>query len=413
MSARSKVFQRSRRSVALGLPDRVEGGARQADLQLLTVAAPKGFFFDTTHFDTVRFPPPDWALKAFTAAAQDGVLAYTSYRGNHDVLNSLADSLTGLTGVTFDPQSELIITTGTQGGLFATLSAVVDEGDRVLLMDPDYLFSERILRFLGAEIVSVPLIEGPATQPDLEALERAIKQSQPRLLLFSHPNNPTGAVYSAEVIARIAELAVRHDLMVVVDELYCRLTYDGKPFAHLVAQPGMRERTITLFGPSKTESLTGYRIGVVAAPAAVMPAIEDVQSIMSLRAPAYSQQVLHSWIRDDGEWLAARLRQFDSLRQATAEAFRSLPWLKLFPQRGTAYMWPDVSALGESDSTIATALMRDAGVLVSPGYQFGERGKGHFRVCFARDMREWGPVLERMLSVLDRLARAKGLPARR
>jgi aspartate/methionine/tyrosine aminotransferase len=403
-------FSPSKRVIELGLPARAERGARRADRDLLAQAP--AHFIDTTHFDTVRFPPPDWAVSAFAAAAQDGALAYTGYRGNRRVLQKVAEALGAFSGQHFDPESELILTPGTQAGLFGALSAIVNDGDKVLLFDPDYLFSERILRFLGADVANVPLTAGPDVEPDLHVLERLLQRLRPKLLVFSHPNNPTGAVYSRAIVARIAELAVRHDLWVVVDELYARLIYDGRTFAHLAAEPGMRERTVTLFGPSKTESLSGYRLGVVAAPAAIIAALEDVQSITSLRAPAYAQHVLSSWLKNDHAWLASRLREFDALRQTTLAAFRSLPWLRVVPPHGTAYLWPDVSALAQPDSVVASALLREAAVLVSPGYQFGDSGRGHFRICYARDEREWAPALDRMIAVLERFARAAGLPAR-
>jgi aspartate/methionine/tyrosine aminotransferase len=409
-TSRSMPFSPSRRVVALGLPDRVAGGARRADRELLALAP--ATFIDTTHFDTVRFPPPDWALDAFARAARDGALAYTGYRGNREVLDTVAASLQSFTGERFDPQRELILTPGTQAGLFAALAACVNEGDAVLLVDPDYLFSERILRFLGADVHGIPLKFGADIQPDLQWLEDAMRRLRPTLLVFSNPNNPTGAVYGAAVIRGIAELAVRHDVRVVVDELYSRLVYDGQTFTHLAAEPGMRERTVTLFGPSKTESLSGYRLGVVAAPAPLIAAMEDVQSITALRAPAYAQHVLAPWLRDDAAWLAGRLREFDQLRQLTVRAFRSLPWLQIDPPAGTAYLWPNVSALGQSDTTIATAFLREAGVLVSPGYQFGSSGHGHFRICYAREEVAWAAALERMLAILDRYARAAGLPGR-
>ena len=140
------AFSRSKRSVAMGLPARAERGARQADRDLLAQAPAK--FIDTTHFDTIRFPPPDWALRSFNRAAADGALAYTSYRGHASVLDSVSRALADFTTMRFDPQTELILTPGTQGGLFGALSAIVDEGDKVLLVDPDYLFSERMLRYI-------------------------------------------------------------------------------------------------------------------------------------------------------------------------------------------------------------------------------------------------------------------------
>ena len=400
----------SERVSELCLPKRAPGSAREADRALLALAQED--FLDTTHFDTVRFAPPPWASEVIARASQEGSLAYTPYRGHPDVLKSVAEGLHTSFGLSFNPDTELILTPGTQAGLFGSLASLINQGDDVVLIDPDYLFSERILRFLGAQITHIPLVDAVSPHPDLNALEDAFKRLQPKLLVFSHPNNPTGAVYAPELIAGIAELAIYYNVTVLVDELYARLVYQGSRFTHLAAQAGMKERTITLFGPSKTESLSGYRLGVVAAPAKVIEAIEDIQSITALRAPAYSQHVLVPWLHHDGLWLADRLKEFWKLRKITAQAFAKLPWLKLHLQKATAYAWPDVSALKLPDTTIAQALMQEAKVLVSPGYQFGPSGAGYFRVCYARDEQEWESALERIITVLDHFGVQAGLAKR-
>jgi aspartate/methionine/tyrosine aminotransferase len=377
----------------LELPERASiagTSARRADVALLAKAPAN--FLDTTHFDTVRFPPPPWATEQFARAAGDGALAYTGYRGNSEVLTALASSVGAFLNLPLDPHQNLILTPGTQAGLFATLSSLIEEGDRVALIDPDYLFSARILRFLGADIGHVPLgsaWDGPS--PDLDALEKEFKHNGARFLVFSHPNNPTGAVFSAQIIAQIARLANTHDVTVLVDELYSRLLHDGGRFPHLAAEPGMFARTITLLGPSKTESLSGYRLGVVVATSDVVSRIENVQSIASLRAPAYAQHVLIPWLRDDHDWLAARLKEFTALRSLTVESLRRLPWLKLEPRAGTAYVWPDVSALKLPAPTVAEALLCEAGVLVSPGYQSAPPPVGT-SVCATHAMRPSGHV---------------------
>jgi aspartate/methionine/tyrosine aminotransferase len=118
------------------------------------------------------------------------------------------------------------LTAGTQAGLFGTLASLIDPGDEVLLFDPDYLFSERILRFLGAAVYAIPLNGAGSIEPNLDALETVLNRTRPKLLAFSHPNNPTGAVYTPRTLQRIADLAVKYNFMVLVDQLYCRLVYD-------------------------------------------------------------------------------------------------------------------------------------------------------------------------------------------
>ncbi len=391
------------------LPGRVQGSsARQADLELLSQAPAD--YLDTTHFDTVRFPPPQWAVSAFDRAAKDGSLAYTPYRGNDDVLRSLAKTLEQFLGVALNPKEHIVLTPGTQAGLFATLTSIAEEKERIALVDPDYLFNARMLEFLNADIGYVPLRQS-STKPtlDFDILEKEFSEHGARVLVFSNPNNPTGYVYSTDDLKKIARMVEKYDVTVVADSLYSRLMHEKHPYTHLCSLPGMQDRVITLLGPSKTESLSGYRLGVVVGPAAMMNRLENVLSIISLRAPAYAQHLLPIWLRDDQEWLQQLLPDFTALRRMTVDSLRRLPWLRLEPQPGTAYVWPDVSALQMSDFDVAKALLTRAGVLVSPGYQFGIQGDGHFRICYARDETQWSLALDRMVKVLDELAVERGL----
>jgi len=390
-----------------GMPMRAgDASARDADRALIALAGPD--YLDTTHFDTVRFPPPRWAAGRFAAASRDGSLAYTPYRGSENVRANLAVSLSAWLGNDVDHDRELLLTPGTQAGLFVTLSALVNPGDRVVLIDPDYLFSERILAYLGARVHHVPLhLDAAAVTPDLDLLEQALA-TPAALLLFSHPNNPTGAVYPPAVLQRIADLADASGTPVVVDELYARLVYDATPYVHFRSLPRMREQTVTLLGPSKTESLSGYRLGVVVGPPQLVDAAEDVLSLAALRAPGYAQHVLTGWLTDDREWIHERVRELYALRALTAARLAELPWIGVRPQQGTAYLFPDVSALGLPDRVVAERLITAAGVLVSPGYQFGPRGTGHFRVCYARDEVIWDAALTRIVETLDKLATETG-----
>lgn len=395
----------SHRLRAMHMPGRLpDATVREADRALLLDGGSAGLL-DTTHFDTVRFPPPDWAADTIRAAVLDGELAYTPYRGHPGVLDALAGPLSTLLGVSVDPARHIALTPGTQAALFTTMSALVDPGDLVLVTDPEYLFTERMPAFLGARVerIGVRHHDGVADL-DLDAVARLLPQ-RPRLMVFSHPHNPTGAVYPAATIARLAELSVAGGFRVLVDELYCRLVYDDVPFRHLAAEPGMADRAITLLGPSKTESLSGFRLGVVVGPDDVVDAVEQTLAVTSLRAPAYAQQLLRRWLVDDREFLHERLTDLRALRETTLARLGEVPGLHVTRQAGTAYAFPDVSSLGVDDRVLAGALRREAGVIVSPGYQFGPTGPGHFRVCYARDEREWDGALTRMVAVLRDLAR--------
>ncbi|MBC3191090.1 aminotransferase class I/II-fold pyridoxal phosphate-dependent enzyme [Pseudonocardia sp. C8] len=383
---------------------------RAAERELEEAEGPSQIL-DATYADTHRFPPPEWALPTFEQAASGSGMTYTPYRGDHGVRAAVAQNVASVLGVPTTEPASVMLTPGTQGALFTALAAILSPGDLVVLPDPDYLSTERMLRYFGAEVVRVPMVwptePGPLgnrARPtlDLDALEKAAAR-KPKLMVFSHPNNPTGGIYGEETISAIAELAQCHDFTVIADELYCRLVYDGEPFHHLAARPGMAERTVTLLGPSKTESLSGYRLGIAVAPATLLPAMEDVQSCTALRAPSYAQHLLARWIADDEEYLVGRIKEYQVLRDSTAQKLNDSGVFSVEPSFGTAYLFPKV-LVDATDQELALALKSRAGVVVNPGYQSGPGGVGHMRLCFAQDEQVWDRALDRIIDVVTSFA---------
>lgn len=376
-------------------------GAAERDLAARARAVGRKLL-DLTYADTHRFPPPEWALEALVSAARGGGPTYTPYRGDANVLRELAPSVSRFLGMEVDPERELIATPGTQAGLFAALASLVEVGSTVVLPDPDYITSERLIRFVGGHPARTRLRHLPdGAQLDLDELAAQIGDTT-RCILLSNPNNPTGAVHAPETLEAVAELALRHDLFVIVDQLYSRLVYDGRRFVHLASLPGMKERTVTLLGPSKTESMSGFRLGIACGPADVITAMEDVIGATVLRAPAYAQWMLVPWLRDDHEFVANRTREYQALRDRTVAAFADVDFIDLQTPHGTAYAFPSVSAVGASDQEVAACLL-DAGMVVNPGYQFGPAGLGSFRICFAQDEAVWENALPTMIEALARL----------
>ncbi len=378
----------------------------ELDRSLAKAPAPPELI-DLTHGDTRAFIPPAVAAADFHSALAENTEAYTAYRGSGRLRARIAPRLGQLLSRGVDPDRELIVTPGTQGGLFAALSALVSPGDGVALPDPEYFMNERILSYLGAVPVRLPI-----TQDDKGLLSigadhlAAARAARPRLLLLSHPNNPMGGVYETSTIQALADLAVEEDLVVVVDQLYCRLIYEGANYTHLGSLPGMTERTVTLVGPSKTESMSGYRVGVAVGPPPVVEAMERVVSLASLRAPGYCQQVLRHWMEDDAEWLERRTAEHKVLRDLMVERFRAIPGVSVTPPAGSSYMFPLVESPrwarnGPADDHEIAVAIKAAGVLVSPGYQFGPAGRARFRINFSQDKKRLLLAAERITAVLS------------
>lgn len=391
------------RMTRLALPERApligtSVRAAERELEALQTGGP---YLDLTYADTKRFPPPDGVLEKLLRAALGRGMTYTPYRGDRQVRDQVAPNLARFLASPVDAASELLLTPGSQSALFCALTALVDEGDRVLLFDPDYLSSERMLRHLGAEVDHVPLLWESETDqlPDLDHLAAAIERG-PRVLLFSHPNNPTGAVYSQAVLERIAELVARTEgLTVIVDELYSRLVYE-EPCVHFRSLDGMADRTVTLLGPSKSESMSGHRLGAAVAPAEITARMEDVLSLTGLRAPSYAQHMLVGWMSDDEQYMRGRIEDYRPLRDLAVKRFNESSALEVATPRGSAYMFPKV--LGDvPDQEIARRLLLEADLIVNPGYQFGPRGLGHLRLCLAQEEETWATAVDDIVRVIE------------
>jgi aspartate/methionine/tyrosine aminotransferase len=222
-------------------------------------------------------------------------------------------------------------------------------------------------------------------------------------MVFSHPNNPTGMVYADSTLAQIASLAHEHNFYVLADQLYCRLVYDNEHFIHIANLDGMRDRTITLLGPSKTESLSGYRIGVAVGPAGLVDLMEEVQSCTALRAPSYAQHLLARWLADDQDFVKSRIPEYQALRDTTVERINASSVMRVRSAYGSAYVFPEIT-VDATEQEVSIALKRDAGIVVNPGYQSGLAGRGHIRLCFAQDEKVWDDALDRILDVVGKVA---------
>lgn len=379
---------------------------RAMDQGVAATPSPEGLI-DLTHGDTRAFVPPLSALADFDEAARDNSEAYSPYRGSSTVRAALAPRAASLLQRSVDPATEIIVTPGTQGGLFSSLSALVCPGDVVAFPSREYFMDERICAYLGAHAHRIPLHQddhGVITVDDYD-LEAAARAGA-RGVVLSHPNNPTGGVYAPESLERLGAWVVDHDLWAVVDQLYCRLIFAGHEYVHLGALPGLAQRTVTLIGPSKTESMSGYRVGAAVGPAHVIDSMEQVISLAALRTGGYAQHTLRHWMHEDAQWLAERTAAHQAIRDNLVERLRGIPGMRVSTPAGSSYIFPDCSATpwaearGDDDDFALAVALKRAGVLVSPGYQFGLGGRGHFRINFSQDAARLARACDAITDVL-------------
>ncbi|MGD9587692.1 MAG: pyridoxal phosphate-dependent aminotransferase [Pyrinomonadaceae bacterium] len=347
----------------------------------------EGIPVDFSHGDVDAFPPTPGSLEAWqNGFDKGGRQAYTEYRGDAQIREGLAERLAGFTGSPIAADKELIITPGTQGALFLALGATVTSGTKVAVVEPDYFANRKLVKFFDGEIVPIPLnyLGSPSENgPDLDRLEDAFK-SGTKVFVFSTPNNPTGLVYSSSAIDSISKLAAAHDVTLIVDQLYSRMLYSGEVYTHLRACDQQPEDLITIMGPSKTESLSGFRLGAAFGTAKLIERMERLQAIVTLRAPGYNQAVLDTWFQEPAGWLENRIREHEAIRDELLEIFRAADFPTATPQAGS-YLFPKLPPLDVEPNTFVKLLRRQAGVTVTPGTEFAPGFGDSIRLNFSQD----------------------------
>jgi aspartate/methionine/tyrosine aminotransferase len=342
---------------------------------------------DFSHGDVDAFPPTPGSAEAWKDGFDRGAhQAYTEYRGAAKIREGLADRLGTFTGRPVSADSELIITPGTQGALFLALGATVTAGTKVAVVEPDYFANRKLVKFFGGEIVPIPLnYLGSLSEngPDLNRLEAAVK-SGTKVFVFSTPNNPTGLVYSSSTITTISELAVAHDVTIIVDQLYSRMLYSGEVYTHLRSCDILPENLITIMGPSKTESLSGFRLGTAFGTSKLIDRMERLQAIVSLRAAGYNQAALETWFQEPLGWMEERISEHEAIRDELLKIFRAANFLTATPQAGS-YLFPQLPPLSVDLNTFIRLLRHQAEVTVTPGPEFAPAFSDSIRLNFSQD----------------------------
>jgi aspartate/methionine/tyrosine aminotransferase len=342
---------------------------------------------DFSHGDVDAFPPTPGSIEAWKNGFEmGGKQAYTEYRGASQIRAELADRLGRFTGRPVSADSELIITPGTQGALFLALGATVTSGTKVAVVEPDYFANRKLVKFFSGEIVPIPLYyQGHPSDngPDLNRIEAAFK-SGTKVFVFSTPNNPTGLVYSSSSIAAISALAAKHNVTVIVDQLYSRMLYSGQVYTHLRACDPQPENLLTIMGPSKTESLSGFRLGAAFGTSRLIDRMERLQAIVTLRAAGYNQAVLDTWFQEPLGWMEKRIREHEAIRDELLKIFKAAGFLTATPQAGS-YLFPQLPPLDVEQNTFVRLLRHQAGVTVTPGTEFAPGLSDSIRLNFSQD----------------------------
>ncbi len=345
------------------------------------------------------FVTPWHIREAAIYSLERGYTMYTSNLGMLELRQELAHYLHTAYGLDYDPKSEMLITAGVSEGLDLAMRATLNPGEEVILPDPSYVAYIPCITLAGGIPVSVPTSPENNFEVNASDIEAKITE-QTKAILIGYPANPTGAVMNKEQLAQIAEVAKRHNLLVVSDEIYARLVY-GVEHTCFAALPGMRERTILLGGFSKAYAMTGWRVGYAAGRAEIIEAMARIHQYTMLCAPIMGQVAATEALKAGGEEVKRMLEEYDRRRRVMVKGLNEIG-LACFEPRGAFYTFPSVKITGLSSEEFAERLLLEERVAVVPGSAFGQCGEGYIRCCYATSLGEIEEALRRMGRFVER-----------
>lgn len=343
------------------------------------------------------FRTPGHIILAADKALRSGRTSYPDNRGEPALREAIAMKLQRGNGLTYDPDSEILVTTGATFGIYAALMAVLNPGDEVLLPDPVYDAYQSPILLAGGAIRSVPATIRDGRFTFGVAQLDAVVTPRCRALLLNNPWNPTGTVFTREELEVIGEFVLKHELVLLSDEIYEAITYPGHThISPAVLSPALRERTILINSFSKTYAMTGWRIGYNAASPLLTQAMFLVLQ-QSSRGPAiFVQDAANEALREPQDCVEEMGTEYARRRTLLIEALNGIEGCTVLPPEGGFFAMVDIRGLGMASNELRLRLMEDAGVVVVHGSAYGSSGEGTIRVSFASG----GDTLDRGLERL-------------
>lgn len=340
------------------------------------------------------FDTPDNIKAAAKKALDAGKVHYTNNYGIIELRAALAEKLRRENGVPYRP-GEIIVTIGAIEALAVALMAFVESGDEVIIVEPSFVNYVAVVQLCGGTpvFVSLAVEDGFSLLPS-----RLLESITPRtkVIMFATPNNPTGTVIPKEVLLEVAKIAIDHDLLVISDEVYEKIVYDGVEHVSLAAFPGMKERTLTCNAFSKTYSMTGWRLGYLAADESLMPSLIKVHQNLVTSANSIAQWAALEAVTGPQQSVEDMVEAFARRRKFLIAAFSNLSPLHLIKPEGAFYGFLDIRRLNMTSMEAVEFFVKDAGVAMVPGDAFGPSGEGYIRLSFANSIDRLQEAVEKI-----------------
>ena len=341
------------------------------------------------------FETPWYAREAAISSLEKGLTSYSSNQGMMELREEICKYMDEKYGLKYDPHDEIVVTIGASEGIDIALRAIIEPGDEIMVVEPSYVSYIPCITMCGG----VPVVLETKNENEFRLQPEEIESKitpKTKAIILPYPNNPTGAIMEKKDLEAIAEVIIKHDLVVLSDEIYSELTY-GQHHVSIASIEGMRERTIVLNGFSKAFAMTGWRLGYACAPKGFIFNMNKINQYIAMCAPTPSQyagiEVLRNEKRDED--ISIMRDAYDERRQVMVNGFRNMG-LECFEPKGAFYVFPDIRRTGLSSDDFCNKLLFDQKVAVVPGTAFGKCGEGFIRCSYAYSIKDIKKALNRI-----------------
>ena len=374
------------------LADRIRRGSESVRTRMLDIAAGLDDVIALGRGDP-DLPTPAHIVEAGQRALAGGATHYTHPMGLPALREAIGRHLAEFDGLDY-AVDEIVVTTGAQEAVFAAMLACINPGDEVILPAPGYTSYDQAVELAGGVPVAVPTYEADDFALTAAAV-RARLSPRTRMLCLLNPSNPTGSVTPPAEVEALAALAAEHDLLVISDEIYARLVYDGAKVLPVARLSGMKERTITINGFSKAYAMTGWRVGYFGAAQPLVKALTEVHHGLTICAPAVSQHAALAALEGPQECVEEMRRTYDERRRVMCRALDAMGLSYGRPQ-GAFYVYANVSRTGLAASELCLRLLEEARVMIFPGSLFGDHNDDFLRISLLQPVARIEEAVERM-----------------
>jgi aspartate/methionine/tyrosine aminotransferase len=347
------------------------------------------------------FDTPEFIREAAKKALDEGYTRYPPAKGFEDLREAIAEKLKIENNIDADPDAEIFVSVGAMQGIFNTALHLLDPADEVIVIDPGYDYYSQI-RLFGGVPVRVAALEKNRFKVDPDDIQKAITD-RTKLMIINTPSNPTGAVLDQKILEAIANLARQHNIIVLSDEPYESIIFDGQKHVSLASFDGMKELTISAFTLSKTYAMTGWRVGYVVAPKPFIDEMEKLMEHMVSGVTAVAQRAALAAITGSQACVAEMVRAYEGRRKIIYEGLKAIDGVSCLLPESTFYAFPNISGFGLTSWELAKYLVKEYRVALVPGSIFGNNGEGYIRISFATNSQTLKEGISRIKKGLEAL----------